>query len=176
MHAMVASMSLDIFNSHTDRLKMANIAQIVNVLQAMILTKGDEIVLTPTYHVFRMYNVHQNARFVPTSQNSLSAKAPNGKVYPTFSTSASCSESGDYNISLSNPLLDKEQTVELEFDALRPSDVSGEILRSANVGDYNDFGADAERVTPKAFRDFKVKGGTITVTLPPCSIVVLKVR
>ena len=174
--AMVASMSLDIFNSHTDRLKMANIAQIVNVLQAMILTKGDEIVLTPTYHVFRMYNVHQNARFVPTSQNSLSAKAPNGKVYPTFSTSASYSESGDYNISLSNPLLDKEQTVELEFDALRPSAVNGEILRSANVGDYNDFGAYAERVTPKAFKDFKVKGGTITVTLPPCSIVVLKVR
>ena len=61
--ALVASLTLDIFHKYTDRIKMTNIAQIANVLQSMILTKKDKMVLTPTYHVFEMYNVHQDATF-----------------------------------------------------------------------------------------------------------------
>ena len=63
--AFVASLSLDVFHKYTDRLKMANIAQIVNVLQSMILTKDKEMVLTPTYYVFKMYKVHQDATYLP---------------------------------------------------------------------------------------------------------------
>ena len=67
--AFVAALSFDIFHKYTDRLKMANIAQIVNVLQSMILTNNDKMVLTPTYHLFKMYNVHQNATFIPLNIN-----------------------------------------------------------------------------------------------------------
>ena len=63
--AFVASLSLDVFHKYTDRLKMANIAQVVNVLQSMILTKGKEMVLTPSYYVFKMYKVHQDATYLP---------------------------------------------------------------------------------------------------------------
>lgn len=63
--AFVAALTLHVFHKYTDRVKMANIAQIVNVLQSMILTKGKDMVLTPTYHVFEMYKVHQDATFLP---------------------------------------------------------------------------------------------------------------
>ena len=176
--AMVAAMSLNIFNKHTSRLKMANIAQMVNVLQAMILTKGTEIVLTPTYHVFKMYNVHQNAVAVPVAMPADSLVSKSGRLYPTLSVSASKSDA--LNVSLANPSVDETKTVELEFDSLKPSKVTGEILRGkgkgiAAVKSHNDFG-DKTAVAPAAFKDFKASGKTLKVTLPPASIVVLAVE
>ncbi len=174
--AMVAALSLNIFNAHTRRLKMANIAQMVNVLQAMILTRENDIVLTPTYHVFRMFTAHQNATFVPSESNAPEASAPNGKPYPTVSSSVSRSESGEYTITVANTSLKKGETVEFSFDAFKPSEVSGEILRSASIDDYNDFGGSENKVAPEAFGGAKVKGGRITVELPAASIVALTVR
>ncbi len=120
--AIVAGMSLNLFQAHTDRLKMANIAQIVNVLQSMILTQGKEIVLTPTYHVFRMYNVHQDAAYVPVSYNTDYTTAPSGDVFPEISVSASHSDK--YHISLVNTSLTEEKTVEIAFDEMKPSSVT----------------------------------------------------
>ena len=174
--AIMAALSLNIFNAHTGRLKMANIAQMVNVLQAMILTNGAEIVLTPTYHVFRMYNVHQNARFVPSEVGAAFKTAPDGRSYPSVSASVSRSESGVYNISLANTDLAKAQTVELEFDGFAPGAVSGEILTSGDIRDYNDFGADACKVAPVAFSGIKKNGRKLTVELPAASVVVLSVN
>ena len=173
--AMVAAMSLDIFNKHTARLKMANIAQMVNVLQAMILTQGKEIVLTPTYHVFRMYNVHQGATAVPVEVPTDSLASHSGRLYPELSVSASKSDA--LHISLSNPSLTETKTVELEFDALKPGKVSGEILRGPGKGiesakAHNSFGGNSP-VAPAPFKDFKASGRTLKVTLPPASIVVL---
>ena len=173
--AMVAAMSLDIFNKHTARLKMANIAQMVNVLQAMILTKGSEIVLTPTYHVFRMYNVHQDATFVPSECSAKNAASPSGRPYPKASVSASRSASGTYNVSLVNTSATEPTTMEVSFDTLNPKSVSGEVLRGASISTYNDFDK-KNAVAPAAFKDFKVKKNTITVTLPAASVVVLEVR
>ena len=85
--AFVASLSFDIFHKYTDRLKMANIAQIVNVLQSMILTSGKNMVLTPTYYVFKMYNVHQDATYIPLELNCDmmdvrdNRRIPNGQCY-----------------------------------------------------------------------------------------------
>lgn len=176
--AMVAAMSLDIFNKHTSRLKMANIAQMVNVLQAMILTKGSEIVLTPTYHVFRMYNVHQDATSVPVVFSAGEKVSKAGRIFPQLSVSASKSDA--VHISLSNPSVTETKTVELEFDALKPSNVTGEILRGKGkaleaVKSYNDFGGKTS-VAPAAFKDFKTSGRVIKVTLPPASVVVLNVK
>ncbi len=170
--AMVAALSLNIFHRHTDRLVMANIAQIVNVLQSMILTKGDEIVLTPTYHVFRMYNVHQDATFVPAEYEEGRLISKSGFAMPEVSVTASRGKDGKIHVSLVNPLVDKEQTLVLTFDEVKPKDVEGEILVAETVQSYNDFGKEPA-VTPKAFGGFKAKGRTLTVTLPAASIVTL---
>ena len=170
--AMVAAMSLNIFHRHTDRLKMANIAQIVNVLQSMILTKGNEMVLTPTYHVFRMYNVHQNAQYVPTECNAADMVAPSGRIMPEVSVTASKDANGKLHVSIANPVVDKAQTLVLSFDDLNPKNVTGEVLAAPTIQSYNDFGKEPA-VAPKPFTAFKKNGKTLTVTVPAASVVAL---
>ena len=170
--AMVAAMSLNIFHRHTDRLKKANIAQIVNVLQAMILTKGNEMVLTPTYHVFRMYNVHQNAQYVPTECNAADMVAPSGRIMPEVSVTASKDADGKLHVSIANPVVDKAQTLVLSFDDLNPKNVTGEVLAAPTIQSYNDFGKEPA-VAPKPFTAFKKNGKTLTVTVPAASVVAL---
>ena len=170
--AMVAAMSLNIFHRHTARLKMANIAQIVNVLQAMILTKGNEMVLTPTYHVFRMYNVHQNAQYVPTECNAADMVAPSGRIMPEVSVTASKDADGKLHVSIANPVVDKAQTLVLSFDDLNPKNVTGEVLAAPTIQSYNDFGKEPA-VAPKPFTAFKKNGKTLTVTVPAASVVAL---
>lgn len=173
--AMVAAMCLNIFQKHTARLKMANIAQIVNVLQAMILTKGPQMVLTPTYHVFRMYNVHQEATFVPADYNCGKLVSASGRIMDDFSACVSRDAAGALHVSLANPNLDKPVTVELSFDQLKPKTVSGEILHAGKVNAYNDFGK-APAVAPSPFTAAKLIGRTVKFTLPAASVVVLEVK
>ncbi len=173
--AMVAAFSLNIFQKHTARLKMANIAQIVNVLQAMVLTKGSQMVLTPTYHVFRMYNVHQEATYVPTDYSCGMLVSPSGRAMDDFSACASRDAAGVLHVSLANPSLDKSVTVELSFDQLKPGSVSGEILKAGRINAYNDFGKKPE-VAPAPFKEAKVSGKTVQLTLPAASVVVLEVK
>ena len=171
--AMVAAMSLNIFHRHTDRLTMANIAQIVNVLQAMILTKGSEIVLTPTYHLFRMYNVHQDAHYVPTECNAGDMVASNGRIMPELSVTASKDAAGKVHVSIANPMIGKAQTVVLNFDELKPKNVTGEILSAPSIDSYNDFGKEPA-VAPKPFTTFKKDGKSLVVTVPDASVVCLE--
>lgn len=170
--AMVAAMSLNIFHRHTDRLVMANIAQIVNVLQAMILTKGNEIVLTPTYHVFRMYNVHQDATYVPTDYNEGQLVSPSGRIMPEISVTASRDAEGVLHVSIANPVVDKAQTLTLNFDELKPKNVTGEVLAAKTIQSYNDFGKEPA-VAPKPFTAIKKNGKSVTVTVPAASVVCL---
>ena len=172
--AMVAALCLNIFQKHTARLKMANIAQIVNVLQAMILTKGSQMVLTPTYHVFRMYNVHQEATFVPADYDCDKRVSASGRVMDDFSACVSRDAAGALHVSLANPSLDKAVTVELSFEQLKPKTVSGEILHADKVNAYNDFGK-APAVAPAPFTGAKLIGRTVKLTLPAASVVVLEI-
>ena len=171
--AMVAALSLNIFHRHTDRLTMANIAQIVNVLQAMILTKGSEIVLTPTYHVFRMYNVHQDAAFVPTESNAATMVAPSGRIMPEASVTASRDAAGKLHVSIANPLHNEAQTITLNFDSLKPKNITGEVLAAPTIQSYNDFGKEPA-VAPKPFTAFKKNGKSVTLTVPAASVVCLE--
>lgn len=168
--ALVAAMSLNIFNKHTARLKMANIAQIVNVLQSMVLTQGDKMLLTPTYHVFRMFNGHQDAVAIPVSFACDTLQAPSGRLYSTLSVSASRTKAGKLLVTLANPCLDKPQVVSLTFDAFLPKTVSGEILQAKDVRAHNTF-EKPQQVAPKAFTGSKISGRTVTLTLPPASVV-----
>ena len=178
--AIVAGLSLNIFHDYVDRLKMANIAQIVNVLQSMILTKGKDMVLTPTYHVFRMYNVHQDATYLPTDCSSAVCTAPSGQNYPDLSVTASKSDA--VHISLVNSSLSEDKEIEISFDSLKPKSVSAEILRGAgkdglqSVNAYNDFGKNARNVEPVALKDVKIDGGKLRLTVPTASVIGLSVK
>ena len=99
--AIVAATSLDIFNKYADRVRMANIAQTINVLQAMILTDKEKMILTPSYHVFEMYAAHQDATLVPVDVQS-ERYALAGYDVPAISVSASVAANGKLHITLSN--------------------------------------------------------------------------
>ena len=173
--AIVAAMSLNIFNKHTHRLKMANIAQIVNVLQSMVLTQGDKMLLTPTYHVFRMYRGHQDAVAVPVAFACDTLQAPSGRLYPTLSVSASRSADGKLLVTLVNPRLDSAQAVTLVLDALRPKTAAGEILCTRDIRAHNTF-AQPQQVAPKPFGDIRIGGGNVSLTLPPASVVTVTLQ
>ena len=170
--AFVASLSLDVFHKYADRVKMANIAQVANVLQSMILTKEDKMVLTPTYYVFKMYNVHQDATFLPMDITCEKMTARDGRVFPMISSTASKDKNGVVHISISNVSLDKSEDIQVNLGGLKVSKVSGEILTSKNIADYNDFDK-KEVVNIKPFKGAKIVKGNLNISLPAKSIVTL---
>jgi len=175
--AFVAALTLDVFHKYTDRVVMANIAQMVNVLQAMILTddKGG-MVLTPTYHVFRMYKVHQDATYLPFDLICDKMVVRENRILPMISATASRNKNGVIHISLSNVDADNGQEITVELPGLKGKKVSGEILTSANLTDHNTF-EKPNTVKPTAFNGAKIANdGTLTVSLPAKSIVTLEIK
>jgi alpha-N-arabinofuranosidase len=173
--AFVASTTLDIFHKYTDRIKMTNIAQIANVLQSMILTEGDKMLLTPTYHVFEMYNVHQDATYLPLDLTCERKAVRDNRVLPMVSATASRDQNGVIHISLSNIDLKETQEIELSLGDVKAKSVSGRILTSQNITDYNSYD-NPNKVAPKAFNGAKVNKGNLKITLPAKSIVTLEVK
>lgn len=165
--AMIAGLSLNVFNNHADRVHMANLAQTVNVLQAIILTEEEKMILTPTYHVMNMYKVHQDALLLPTKVEN----NPDYNGLLALSVSASKSDDGKTNISLVN--IDISKTIEVEINADKISNVSAQILTSKKVQDHNTFD-NPDKVKPTQFKDFKVKNGKILVKIPPISVLVFE--
>jgi alpha-N-arabinofuranosidase len=174
--AFVAALSLNVFHRHTDRIRMANIAQVVNVLQSMILTndKGG-MVLTPTYHVFEMYKGFQDATYLPMDVKCDSMKVGDNRTIPLISTSAAKKKDGTMIISLANVSLDKTQEVEFDINGMPAKTVSGRILSAKAITDYNDFDH-PETVRPFIFKDMKLKNNKVKVKIPSKSIVVLEVK
>lgn len=171
--ALVAGLSLNIFNDHVDRLHMANIAQTVNVLQAMVLTEGAKMILTPTYHVFEMYKVHQDAALLPTHLEC-GAYSVGRESVPQLSASASRDAAGRVHISLCN--LHHEHPAELLCDlrGVTTEHVTGRILTAPAITAHNSFDQPGV-VQPAPFPDCSHKGTAIHTTLPPHSVVVLEV-
>lgn len=182
--AFVAALSLNVFHRHCDRIRMTNIAQVVNVLQSMILTdtKGTgHMVLTPTYHVFNMYKDFQEATYLPMDVKCDSmdvrgdSHAKNGRKIPVVSTSAAKKADGTIVVSLANVSLDKAQEIEFALDGVQAKTVAGEILTCKKVSDFNDF-EHPEVVKPTTFKDAKLKKNALKVKIPAKSIVVLKIK
>ena len=170
--AMIAGMTLNIFNNHAERVKMANLAQTINVLQAVILTEGEKIILTPTYHVMKMYAVHQDAQLIPVSYDSPLFEK-NGDSLPAISISASQGPNNQINISLVNIDDKKSHTLSIDLRSLNIKNLEGLILKSKSIQDHNDFDH-PETITPIEYNKAKFKNGTITLDLPPFSVLVLK--
>jgi len=171
--ALVAGINLNIFNNHSDRVRMSNIAQMINVLQSVILTKGKEMVLTPTYYVFKMYNVHQDAKMLPIEIKS--------RQYTLFSNSvdaingSASIKDGIVSITLCN--LDPVYPQEIEFDihGVKFSNVSGKIITADRINSYNDFGK-KEEVSLKDFKNLKLNKGALVATIPAKSVALIQLK
>ena len=176
--AFVAALTLNIFHRHVDRVKMANIAQVVNVLQSMILTdmKGNgHMVLTPTYHVFRMYQPFQDATALPLEISCDSIKVRENQTIPTIYSSAAKTKDNSIIVSLANISLDKSQDIDIASDLSTINNITGEILKCKNISDYNDF-EHPQTITPHVFKDMKIKKNIIKIKIPAKSIVVLNIK
>lgn len=172
--AILAGATLNIFNNHADRVRMANLAQTVNVLQAVILTNEEKMLLTPTYHVLEMYTVHHDATLLPIDLKTGDYAFGNDKL-PAVSASASKDQAGVTHISLVNIDANKAQDVSIDIRGGKFSGVTGRILTSGKLQDFNTFDQ-PEKIKPAVFKDASLSGGTLKVKLPPHSVVVLEVK
>ncbi|WP_408011399.1 alpha-N-arabinofuranosidase [Pseudalkalibacillus sp. A8] len=172
--ALVAGVTLNIFNDHCDRVQMANIAQTVNVLQAMVLTEQDKMIVTPTYHVFEMYKVHQGAEKLSLNFNVDSIKLGDQEI-PQVTASASKDKNGKVNISLCNLDNKKASTIQLDIRGdIKLANVSGRILTSSSMNARNTF-EQPEKVKPVPFENYRVAERTLEVQLPAMSVAVLSI-
>jgi alpha-N-arabinofuranosidase len=172
--AMIAGCTLNIFHNHCDRVRMANLAQAINVLQAVILTNEEKLILTPTYHVMEMYNVHQNAKLVPLTIKCNDYVFGNEKL-PAISASASKDSTGAMHISLVNIDSKNAQDINITLEGGNYKTVSGRILASAKLQDHNSFEQPA-KIKPAAFQGASLKGKTLSAKMPPFSVVVLELK
>jgi alpha-N-arabinofuranosidase len=172
--AILAGINLNIFNAHADRVKMTNIAQTINVLQAVIFTEGEKMLLTPTYWIYYLYKVHQDATLLPISF-SCNKYELNGQKIDAISVSASKDAAGKIHLTLVNIDPNKEQSLETELRGVTLQNVSGKVLTSAKINDCNTF-EKPNTVTVKDFKDAKLTKGSLSVTLPAKSVVMLELK
>jgi alpha-N-arabinofuranosidase len=173
--AMIAGTTLNTFNNHADRVRMANLAQAVNVLQAVVLTEGSKLVLTPTYHVMEMYKVHQDAALLPTEINTPDY-VRGGEKLPAVSVSASRDKQGLVHISLVNIDPGKSQDIRITLDRTQPHAISdARVLAAARIQQYNSFDT-PNRVQPAPFRSASLQQGVVQLTMPPGSVIVLTLK
>jgi alpha-N-arabinofuranosidase len=160
--AMVAALTLNIFHKHADRVHMANIAQTVNVLQAMILTEGDKMVKTPSYHVFYLYKVHQDADVV----------ASYGDESDTLSYTVS-KKDGMISISLCNYSLTDTQTLDVAGE-FGDTIAEARYITADKMDEHNDF-EHPENITIKDFDGAKLVDGQLSITIPPMSVATIRI-
>lgn len=166
--AMVAAVSLDIFNAHSDRIVMANIAQAVNVLQAVILTEGERMVKTPTYHVFDMYKYHQQAELLSSECEN---KQKNGMDMITQTASLN---DGTLTLTISNLSLDETFDIDCDIDGFEFSQTDAKIL-TAEVHSHNTFD-NPENVSIKNLENITKTQSGVKFALPPCSVVCVRLK
>ena len=170
--AVLAALNLNIFARHADRVRMANIAQMINVLQAMILTDEEKMVLTPTYHVFKMYVPFQDATLVPVTFNA--GTYTRGDItLPRVDAIAARDAAGRLWLALTNVDPNRPAEVEARLSGVTATSASGETLTAPKVDSVNTFEA-PNTVVPKPF-SAKVPGGKLALKLEPKSVTVISI-
>lgn len=171
--AVVAALTLNIFNKHADRVRMANIAQTVNVLQSVALTDGEDMVLTPTYYVFKMFKAHQNntllGSYITTPQRTL-----NSETVPQLVESASVDENGAICSTIVNSCPEHSARIDCEIAHSAVHSVEATIL-SGDIHDGNTFES-KDCVAEKKFTNLTVCKNGFQAELPPCSVVKFVIR
>jgi alpha-N-arabinofuranosidase len=172
--AMIAGVTLNIFNNHSDRVKIANLAQCVNVLQAVILTNKEKMLLSPTYHVMEMYKVHQDATLLPVEVKTDDYVFGQEKL-PSVSVSASKNVAGLTHVSVVNINSSKTEEIEIDVNGAKFKTVSGRILSSSKIDDHNTF-EKPDYIKAVPFKGAVLKDGKLKVKLPPFSLAVLELN
>jgi len=172
--ALIAATNLNIFNNHCDRVKAAALAQTINVLQSLILTDKEKMLLTPTYHIFDMYKVHQDAKYLPVQLITPDYVIGDKKI-PAVNVSASQDAAGKVHISFANLDLHKDIKTSISLKDIKWSSVSGQILTSANITDINTFDKPST-VSLKDFKGAKKDGDNLVVVLPAKSVVTVELN
>lgn len=172
--ALVAGITLNIFNKHSDRVKMANLAQIVNVLQSVILTDGADMLLTPTYHVFNMYKYHQDAQLLESSVETEKIGVEEEWQVPNLTESVSMDEDGKIHITLTNLSLTEDYPVDTILTDYKAEEVTGEIVHGEMM-DKNTF-EEKECVKVREFAGAEITEKGIHFTIPRCSVLHLTVK
>ncbi len=168
--AIVAGLTLNIFNKHADRIMMANIAQTVNVLQSVILTDGNKMIKTPTYYVFKMYKEHQENTLVGSYITTPLINSPNdNKDFPQLCESASVDKNGTIYSTVTNNSSTKSAKIKCQIADTKVENIYAEIL-TGECHQKNDFD-NADNVKTVEFNDFRKLKDGFTVTVPPCSVV-----
>ena len=172
--ALVAAVSLNIFNRHCDRVKLACIAQMVNVLQSVVLTEGDKMILTPTYHVFHMYRHHQGAQLLDSELAGTETAGEGESSVPALQESVSMQEDGTVIVTIANMSVEKSYPVDLIFMEKKPESAEARILT-------NEMHAKNTFEEPDVVKEEDFDGVTLTergasFTIPACSVVSLRLR
>ena len=171
--ALIAGINLNIFNKHSDRVTMGNIAQLANVLQAVILTEGERMVLTPTYHVFDLFQGHMEAVLLESAIETHQTGIEANEV-PDLHESVSMSQDGSVHITLCNLSLTQSRSVCTELIGKKVTEVSGRILKGEKHA-HNTF-EEPEKVVPEVFMDFEITEKGFEMTVPPCCVLALTVK
>jgi len=171
--ALVAGINLNIFNKHCDRVKMANIAQLVNVLQSVILTEGEKMILTPTYHVFNMFKYHQDAELLDSYIETEEIGMGEWKV-PNLTESVSLGKDGKIHVTLNNLSVTDSYDIDAVFTETDIKAVSGTILTN-KMDAHNTFDA-PDVVRPERFDKVEFAGGNVKFTIPACSVLHLAIE
>lgn len=171
--ALVAGINLNIFNKHSDRVKMANIAQLVNVLQAVILTEGEKMIKTPTYYVFKMYSAHQDNDLLESSIDTKKVGLEDEYMVPNLTESVSVDRRGKIIITVTNLSLDEEAMIESVLLGANIKDVKAKIVKG-KMDDHNTFDA-PDVVKEEEFKNISFKNDKIRYTIPPSSVMCIEV-
>lgn len=172
--ALVAGINLNLFNKNCDRVKMANIAQMVNVLQAVILTEGEKMVKTPTWHAFNLYKYHQDGELVESGLETKEAGVEEKYMIPALSESVSSGRDGRLHVTLTNASLTDSAEIEAIFAETPVKSVKAEIL-TGDMRAHNTFDT-PDQVHSTEFTAVSVNGNQVSFTAPACSVLHLEVE
>ena len=171
--ALIAGITLNIFNKHCDRVKIAALAQMVNVLQSVILTEGEKMIKTPTYHVMHMYRHHQGAQLLESALTGVGEAGTEAHKVPTLTESVSLGEDGIITITMNNLTLDRTEEVEVLTVEGGYHVVEARIVTGDAMDAHNTFDA-PERVVEKDFADYKLTDKGLVVQMPANSVVAIR--
>ena len=172
--ALIAGITLNIFNKHCDRVKMAALAQMVNVLQAVLLTEGEKMIKTPTYHVMHMYRYHQGAKLLDSALSSVDEVGINEWKVPKLTESVS-EKDGIITITVNNLSVEEEEKLDIQFANEGYKVLEAKVVTDSDMHSKNTF-EDPERVIEKDLDGVEVSQKGLLVTLPKNSVVMIRVE
>ncbi len=171
--AVMAALNLNIFARHADRVRMANIAQMINVLQAMILTDKEKMVLTPTYYVYKMYLPFQDATFLPATFDA-GTFTHDGSTLPRIDAIAAKDKAGKLWLAITNVDPNQSAEIELTLPGMNAKSAAGETLSAPKVDSVNTF--DAPNTVVSKPISAKAQDGKLNLKLEPKSVTVVAVE